>query len=147
MNAPNNAAPAKIFTPVITALVLIFALSSCATKAPFLSSPVVPAAEGMVTVKEDKNDNYVINIQIQNLAKPENLHPPRNVYVVWMESDNNFAKNIGQINSSTGFLSKKLKAGFQTVSAVKPTQIYITAENYAGIQSPEGEIVLSTRNF
>lgn len=137
----------RFFHWSVYVFILTFLLSSCATRAPFLNSPVVPAAEGMVKVKRDQNDNYVIHVQIENLARPGNLEPPRKVYVVWMESDNNFAKNIGQITSSTGFLSKKLKADFETVSAVKPTQIYITAEDYAGIQYPEGEIVLSTRNF
>ena len=45
----------------IAAAIILVAFSSCATrKATFLSSAVVPAAEGTVKVKKDNNKNYTI---------------------------------------------------------------------------------------
>jgi hypothetical protein len=69
------------------------------------------------------------------------------MYVVWMETADNVTKNIGQINSSTGFLSNKLKASFETVSSTKPTKIFLTAEDDAGIQYPGTQMVLTTNDF
>jgi hypothetical protein len=128
----------------VATVLMMFALSSCATKAIFLSSAVVPAAEGVVTVKEDGNKNYVIKIQTTNLAGSQRLTPPKNVYVVWLVTENDITKNIGQIISSSGTLSSKLKASFETVSSFRPTKIFITAENEANIQYPLSEVVLTT---
>jgi hypothetical protein len=128
----------------VAALMMIFIFISCTKKAIFLSSAVVPAAKGTLKVKTDKNNNYVINIQIMNLAEPDRLQPPRNAYVVWMVTTENYTKNIGQINSSTSFLSKQLKASFETISSFNPSKIFITAEDDANIQNPVGLTVLST---
>lgn len=64
-----------------------------------------------------------------------------------METADNRTKNIGQINSSTGFLSSKLKADFETVNSFKSVKIIITAEDDASIQYPGMQLVLSTTNF
>lgn len=131
----------------ITAAMMLLFFSSCARKISFQTSTVVPAAEGTVKVKKDKNNNYRISVAISNLAEPTRLQPSKNTYVVWMDTDNNRIKNIGQINSSTGFLSQKLKASFETVSSFKPIKIFITAEDDAAIQYPGMQVVLSTDHF
>jgi hypothetical protein len=132
---------------VLTGVMVLFSFSSCARKVSFLTSSVVPAAEGTVKLNKDKNKNYHIQIALSNLAEPNRLQPSKNTYVVWMETDDNAVKNIGQINTSTGFLSKKLKASFETVSPVKPTKIFLTAEDDANVQYPGMQVVLSTNNF
>ena len=131
----------------ILAIAIVFSFQSCATKVNFLNSSVVPAAEGFVKVKKDNNNNYAIHIELVNLAEPDRLQPGRKTYVVWMETDRDALKNIGQINSSTSLLSKRLKADFETVSPVKPTKIFITAEDDASIQYPGSQVVLSTNDF
>ena len=132
---------------ILVAAATLFFLTSCARKVSFLTSSVVPAAQGTVKVKQDNNKNYDIKIEISNLAEPDRLQPSKKTYVVWMDSDNNEIKNIGQINSSTGFLSSKLKASFETVSSVKPNKIFITAEDDGNIQYPGTQTVLTTTNF
>lgn len=129
----------------IFAAIMVFSFSSCATKTHFLNSSVSPAAEGTVKVGRDKNKNYVIKIQISNLAEPSRLQPSKNNYVVWMEGNNNETKNIGKIKSSNDLLSKRLKGSFETVSPDKPRKIFITGENDASIQYPNlSDIVLTT---
>jgi hypothetical protein len=136
----------SVFSIVVAALVVLY-LSSCARKISFQSSSIVPAARGDVKVKKDNNNNYNIQISLSDLAEPKRLQPSRSTYVVWMETANNTTKNIGQINSSTGFLSGKLKASFETVSSTKPTKIFLTAEDDASIQYPGEQVVLSTNDF
>lgn len=126
---------------------IIFLLGSCTKKINFLISPVVPAAEGSVQIKSDKNKNYVIDLDLIRLAAPERLTPPKKLYIVWMLTQQNNPLNIGQINSGTRFLSKSLKASFKTVSAFKPVKIFITAEEEANIQYPSSTVVLTTNNF
>jgi len=126
---------------------LIFAFSSCATKAKFATSSVVPAAQGDVKIKKDKNNNYIIKIEITNLAEVSRLEPARKTYVVWLVSDQDETRNVGMISSSSGTFSNKLKASFETVTSYKPAKIFITAEDDATITYPSTQVVLATERF
>lgn len=128
---------------LLTLLVGIIAsvsFSSCTAKIPFLSSSVVPAAAGTVQISKDKNENYTIKMQVINLAGPERLSPPKNVYVVWLITADNRSRNVGQITTTDN-----LNASFETVSAFRPTKIMITAEDEASVAYPSSsEIILTT---
>jgi hypothetical protein len=139
--------PVKYFFYGVLTAMLMFSFTSCTKKISFLSSSVVPAAQGTVKVKTDSNKNYAIQIEIANLAEPERLQPPRQMYIVWMVTDQEMTKNIGQIKTSSGTFSKNLKASFETVTSFRPTKIFITAENDPNIQNPGWEIILSTDRF
>lgn len=138
---------AKNFLFFLTAAMMVLSFSSCVTKEKFLTSPVVPAAEGYVKIKKDKNKNYEITIEIVNLAEPEKLKPPMKFYNVYMVSKHDQIKKIGQITSSTGLFSNRLKASFVTVSTSKPIKIFIMAENEASDQYPDTKVVLTTNEF
>ncbi len=135
----------KTIKSAAVALLLVFALSSCATKMNFLNSSVVPAATGEVKAKKDKNNNYDLTVTVNNLAEPENLSPSRNVYIVWMESDRKELKKLGQIKVSTGTFNKALRGELNTTSNVRPDKVFITAERNDDVQNPVGETVLTTR--
>lgn len=107
----------------------------------------MPAARGYVKVDRDDNENYVIQIDIVNLAEAKRLEPTRNTYVVWIETDEQMPKNIGQLNSSSSTFSKTLKASFKSVSSSKPTKVFITAEDDENTQYPGTQVVLSTSAF
>ncbi|NDP27672.1 MAG: hypothetical protein GZ087_09635 [Flavobacterium sp.] len=126
---------------------LLLSLTSCAKKITFQNSAVVPAARGQVTVDRDNNKNYVVKIKIDNLAEVNRLDSSKNMYVIWMETEKSPAKNVGQIKSDTKFISSKLKAYFETVTAVKPTKIFITAEDKADVQKPGNQLILETNRF
>lgn len=131
----------------IFTVLFLLSLTSCAKKVIFQTSTIVPAARGQVNVKKDNNNNYLIKIKIDNLAEVKRLDPPKNVYVIWMETDESLVKNIGQIKSDTKFMSSKLKATFETVTAFKPSKIFITAEDNADTTYPGSQFVLETNKF
>jgi hypothetical protein len=135
-----------IFLGILT-IMIVFSFNSCATSVSFLNSSVVPAARGSVKVKRDSNKNYVIQISMTDLAEVSRLQPSKLTYIVWMVTDRDLTKNIGQLNSSKGFMSKQLKGSFKTVSSDKPVKIFITAEDDASIQYPGSQVVLSTDRF
>jgi len=136
----------KIFLGVFAFLIL-FSIDVSAKKVKFLNSSVVPAARGYVKIIRDKNLNYAINISISNLAEVYRLEPSKLSYIVWMVTDDAITMNMGKINSSAGLLSKKLKATFETVTSLKPMQIFITAEDDPSRQYPGQQVVLSTNKF
>ena len=128
-------------------LLILLSVDAQAKKYSFLVSSVVPAARGFAKVTRDNNRNYVIKIQLIGLAEVQRLDPKKLSYVIWMVTDREITKNIGQLESSTSLLSQKLKATFETVSSFKPIQIFITTEDDASIQFPGTQVVLSTNRF
>jgi len=136
----------KLFLCFFTIMIL-FSFDSYAKKVSFLSSSIVPAARGYVNVTIDKNKNYVIDIQISDLAEVNRLQPSKHAYVVWILTDQEITKNLGQIISKASQNAKKLTASFEVISPAKPIKIFITAENDASTQNPGDQVVLSTDRF
>ena len=126
----------------IVAMMLLLSFQSCAIKAQFLTSSVVPAAEGEVTIKQDKSNNYIIKMEITNLAAVDRLQPSKKGYVVWMEAEQAYTRNIGLVSSSNN-----LNVSFETTATLKPTRIFITAEDNESVQFPGSMVVLTTDNI
>lgn len=126
---------------------MMFFSTACAQKVTFLNSSVVPAAKGTVKVKQDKNENYLIKVEIEDLAEVERLQSSKQTYVVWMETDRGNTENLGQLISSKSFFSKQKTASLETVSSYKPIKIFITAEEGINVNYPGTQVILTTDNF
>lgn len=131
----------KTINSVVAVLLTTFVLSSCTPKMNFVTSSVVPAATGAVNVKKDKNKNYILNIEVRNLAEPKNLNPSKDAYLVWMEDGTNPVKKLGQLSPQ----SKSLKGSLTATTTADPKRVFITAENDINIQYPDGQVVLTTK--
>ena len=116
-------------------------LISCAQKAVFKTSKVVPAAEGEVKVKKVKNGNYRIAVEIKNLASPEKLSPSKDYYVVWNKSKEG-TFNIGVLE-----LDKDLNGILETESTYEVQRIIVSAENDAKEVEPGKIIVLKSKKL
>jgi len=130
----------------LLSLAVVICINVYSQKVPFVNSTVVPGAEGTVKVKQDKNNNFTIDVSIINLAEPKQLTPPKKAYVAWIETDHG-TKNMGQVNSSNSLLSKTRKASLTTISTFKPKRFFITAEEDAKVDSPGTQTVLTTNPF
>lgn len=130
----------------VFSLAVVFVLAGCATRARFMASSVVPAATGEVKVTKDDNNNYKIDLSVENLAEPSRLPSPRNVYVVWADTPNG-VQNLGRLDVEKGFISGKLKASLETVTPYKPSRIFITGEDVATVTYPGSYVVLNTTSF
>jgi hypothetical protein len=136
----------KYFSGILMIVVILF-FTSCATSEPFLNSSVVPGASGNVKVKKDGNENYSIKVHITDLADVERLENSRDTYVVWMETEKGNTENLGQLVSSSSFLSKQKVASLETISSYKPVRIFVTAENGINVRYPNNLEVLQTGSF
>jgi hypothetical protein len=121
---------------------LILFMSSCAERVAFQRSEIVPAAEAQVRVKTDRNNNYELDIRVENLAHPENLTPPRETYVVWMQSTDMQIYNLGELQ-----IGNNLRGTLTTVTPHSPARIFITAEDRAAMDEPGDLVVLVAEDF
>jgi hypothetical protein len=124
--------------------IMLFLFTACAKKVTFQNSAVVPSAEGSVKIKQDKNDNYSIDLRVKRLADPSRLTPPMAMYVVWMETAQSGTQNLGQLSTSTKGFSKMLSSSLKTVSSHQPTSFFITAEEIANRNYPGMTVVLKS---
>jgi hypothetical protein len=106
--------------------------TACATKTKFPVSTVIPVAEITVSKKMDKQNNYKIEVTAKYLASPERLTPPRNAYVVWINTQDGM-KNIGQLHNKNGKTTT-----LKTVTAFDPLEVIITAEDVGSVSYPGG---------
>lgn len=108
-------------------------MTSCASTVKFPVSQVTPAAEISAKIKQDNNNNYVIEIEAENLAAADRLNPPKNNYSVWIVTETGTTKNVGQL------INKNAKeASLETTTPFKIKEIFITAEDQGALTYPVG---------
>lgn len=122
--------------------------TAAASKTESSTAVAIPENKGQVQIKRDANGNYVIQINLRELEEVAKIEPTsKKAYIVWMNADNQMTKNLGQINSNSGWLSDKSKASFEAVSEFKPTKVFITEEDNATVKNPGTKVIWSTNNF
>lgn len=122
----------KSLINLLLVTVLVF-LTSCATTAKFPVSSVTPAAEITAKKKQDKNNNYVIEVTAKNLASADRVDPTKKNYNVWIVTENNGTKNAGML------VNKNAKtASLKTSTPFDVKEIFITAEDQGDYSYPVG---------
>lgn len=117
-------------------------MTSCASTAKFPVSSAVPAADITAKKKQDKNNNYVIEVTARNLAEPSRLSPSYSNYSVWIVVENGSIKNLGQLINDNA-----KKATLETITPFNVKEIFITAEEQGNVNYPSGmEISRTTFN-
>lgn len=128
----------KILSFVFAAILI----SACSKKVVFPTSQVLPAANAVVKIDKNDNNNYELNLEVENMAKPERLTPPRRTYVVWMVSERNGTINMGNLK-----INNKLRGSLEAVTPFKPICFFITAEEEQDVVTPSTQVVLNSENF
>jgi hypothetical protein len=135
----NNRQPT---TPPFHILAALFVVAipfvSCGKKEVRLTpSASVPAATATAQLSQDKNGNPVVELKVKHLAKPENLTPPKSVYVVWIQPRGGQPIKQGQMQ-----VNDDLKGEFRSLVPYKSFQIFVTAEDAGTVTEPSGQEVL-----
>jgi lipopolysaccharide export LptBFGC system permease protein LptF len=108
-------------------------LAGCATTAKFPISTVAPAAEISAKKTMDENKNYVIELVELNLTSTDRLNTPKNHYNVWIVTEQNDYKNLGQVMNANA-----KKVVFKTLTPFNPKEIILTAEDEGNRLMPAG---------
>jgi len=108
------------------------------TKVQMMSGTETPAAHGKITIKNGPNGNLDLGIKVEALAKPSSLTPAENVYVVWLQRPGELPHDMGELQ-----VNDKLDGKLQSETPDRRFKIFITAEQNAQEQAPQGPQVLS----
>ena len=99
----------------------------------------LPAATGKVKVKEEKDGNTRVKVEVAHLAQPNDVFDAT-TYVVWLKPRTGLAQNVGVLN-----VDKKLNGSIETRTPFKDFTILVTAERSANATMPTGQSVMDTK--
>jgi hypothetical protein len=120
-------------------MVLLF---GCAQTVAFRAAPGAPAALGAAKISTDSNGNAVVDVEVEHLAPPENLSPPKKLYVVWAQTPNGRFVNLGQMVVGENRVGK-----LYAVSPLKEFRLVVTAEDIPATITPSKQEILTTELF
>lgn len=122
----------------LIASLALSALPACAEKkVQMQTSSSVPAAEGRAILDHDRNGNQRVTIKVKHLAKPENLSPAKEKYVVWIQPEGQDAQNAGVLR-----VNDDLEGEFRTATPFKKFDVFVTAEDGGTVSMPTGPEVM-----
>src|SRR5690554_4512106 len=120
---------------VISFILVSVLMTSCAKRVVFPDSPSMPGADVVLKVEKNKNNNYELELEIKNIARANRLTPPRNTYVVWLETSSHGTINVGNLE-----VSSRNRASLSTVTPYKPIRMFISAEDKQDVIFPSSQI-------
>ena len=101
-------------------------------------SPTLPAASGTMGISHDTSGTTYINLQVKHLANPDELHPAKAAYVVWVQPTGQPPQNHGVLR-----VNDKKEATYSTTTKERNFKVFVTAEDNAHISQPAGPRLLS----
>jgi hypothetical protein len=129
---------AKLMTLGLISAVTMFG-SGCAQKVALRNSPDVPAAVGEAKITRDENKNAVVEVDIQHLAPPENLKPPKKVYMAWAQASDGKNMPLGQLT-----VGADRRVRLKATTPMQMFRIIVTAEDTPTPKFPSPQIVFSS---
>ena len=104
-------------------------------------SPTLPAASGTMGISQDTSGTTYISLQVKHLANPDELHPAKAAYVVWVQPTGQPPQNHGVLQ-----VNDKKEATYSTTTRERNFEVFVTGEDNANISQPTGSRLLSAGN-
>ena len=122
---------------LLSALLLSLAAAAWGDEIPLTASQIVPAGEGKVSFKHDRNKNTRFTVHAKHLARPDPLTPAKTEYVVWVQARGKDPQNAGTLK-----LNDNLEGSLAGTTPYQTFDIMVTAEENANADRPSGPEVL-----
>lgn len=100
----------------------------------------LPAAAGKVKVKEEKDGNTRVKVEVAHVAQPDDVFNNATNYVVWLKPRTGIAQNVGVLN-----IDKKLNGSLETRTPFKEFTVLVTAERSPNVTMPTGQSIMDTQ--
>ena len=132
----------RVRTTALAALCLLLAAGCATPEILFEVSPRLPAADASARVHYDRNHNAVLEIEVNHMAKAEQLSPPRSLYLVWVEGTEGRVFQIGRL-----LVDERREARFQGSTPLERFRVIISAEVNAVPMYPTQPYMLITEFY
>ena len=99
----------------------------------------LPAATGKVKVKEEKDGNTRVKVEVAHVAQPDDVFNANN-YVVWLKPRSGIAQNVGVLS-----IDKKLNGSLETKTPFKEFTVIVTAERSPNVTMRAGQSIMDTQ--
>ena len=124
-------------TVTLCSLILLLVSALSARDIPLVAGTVDPSAQGKLSIKKQKDGTQDLKVEVQHLALPSALTPPKMGYVVWIQPPDRPPENHGALK-----LNHNMQGSFQTTTAYPRYQVFVTAEDNLQVTQPSGPEVL-----
>ena len=91
-------------------------------------------------MKEEKDGNTRVKVEVAHLAKPDEVFNRATTYVVWLKPRTGLAQNVGVLN-----VDKKLNGSLETRTPFKDFTVLVTAEREPNVTMPTGQSIMDTK--
>jgi hypothetical protein len=124
---------------LLTVASILMAVAGCAKEVVVPPSAELPAAVGEAKATRDANGNTRVHLEVEHMAPPQNLQPPKSVYVVWAETPEKQRYNLGQLK-----VDEKRRGRLDSTTAFTMFRLVVTPEDFPTVTEPTGPEVLAT---
>jgi len=120
-------------TVAIFACLICFGFSGMASASDvqLTADSSIPGAAGKAHLSKDKNGNLKLKVEVHHLAKPGELTPARESYVVWTQARGKEPENRGVLK-----VNNKLEGNFEETVSREDFDVFITAEDNPRADAP-----------
>jgi hypothetical protein len=124
----------------LTGVLLALAALGWARDDKMYPASITPGATGVVKTDNSQNGNTGVEVDVKHLASPEQLSPPAQTYVVWLQPQGQDPVNAGALK-----VDDNLNGKLTTRTPYKVFDVFITAENSPTVTAPTGPHVLDAK--
>ena len=132
----------KVSVLLIAKSLMLVLIAGCATTVHFPVSSELPAADLTAKIRSDDNNNYHIDLKAKHLAGPERLSPSKDIYLVWLVTEDGEYQNLGMLSGD-----RAKKGGLETVTPLKPERIIVTAEKDSDLREPGKHVIFESKTL
>jgi hypothetical protein len=128
----------RLFTTIGVCL-LVLTVAGCANRVNLVNTPLVPAADGRLTISTDRNDNTKVKLEVKHLAPPSALTPPQETYVVWTRSEDGSPQKQAVLQ-----VGDNRQGEIEFITPAANFEVVVTAESSPDVQFPSNMVAFTS---
>jgi hypothetical protein len=119
-------------------LALLLSVPMFARDDKMISRGLDPGARGTIHTDKDDNGNTKVKVEVEHTATPQQLNPPHQYYLVWIQESGQPAKLVGELRVDRDHANGSVEG----TTPAKVFDVFVTAEDQTNTQTPSSAELL-----